>query len=354
MSKRLFLSDVHIGAGREGVDRSTYPHDWYWLSDDEQQSFVAFVNHLHRERRGELREVVILGDLFDTWLYPHDADPPRVTDLLDATCNRDVVAALRQLSEAPDMRVLFVPGNHDMHATREVMAAVFPRIIYCPNQFIAGRLVAEHGHRYTLCNASPSFTRNIMGLPFAYFLARIESTRRARTGYAGRSYLSYLDDALEVGGRQTLSQCVLEAALEEAELDEDITFSLRKRDGTVSRTVTAAEVKETYKDLYDDWSETIVSRPRAVFAELGFLKPVADRLCRHGKRKVCVLGHSHKVALERDGWFGADCIYANPGCWCCGDSTFVEVHKDETGKHTVKLGAWKQDRIEYTAQKEVA
>lgn len=350
--KRLFVSDVHIGAGRQQIDEKTCPYAWDWLSEDEKLNFISFLDHLIKECKNDYKDIVFIGDLFDNWVFPHDMEPPSMTQLINDPCNQGVVESLRKLCSLEDVQVLYIPGNHDMHATRPVMEASFPGIIYCPEQYIAGRMIAEHGHRYALFNAPPKFSRNIMGLPLGYFLTRIEATRKARTNSDARNYRTYIDDALELLGQQTLSQCVIEALLEEANLDEDTKFTLRKRDNSF-HCVSAAEVKETYRNLYDDWPATIVSKPRAVFAELDRLGPIADRLCKHGKRKVCVMGHSHRAEIDKDSWFCDDRIYANSGYWCGSRCTFVEVDKDEGDKYTVKLGKWSQGQMTYTAEEYV-
>lgn len=343
-SKRLFVSDVHIGAGT--FKATGYDHAWDWLSPKEKENFVSFLNFLRTDLENEYDDIVFLGDLFDNWIFPHDREPPSIRELLTEPCNAAVVSALQNLVKDTRTKVCYVPGNHDMHASRAIMKEFFPDFIYCPEQFIAGRMLAEHGHRYALFNAPPKFTNNIMGLPLGYFLSRIDATRKAQTNSDSRNYRTYLDDALELLGKQTLSQCVLEALLEEANLDEDTKFILKKRDGSTFP-VKASEVKETYKDLYDDWPATIVSKPRAVFAELDKLGPVADLLCKHGKRQVCVMGHSHKAEIDKDSWFGDTRVYANSGFWCGSNCTFVDVEKDDNSNYTVKLGRWSNGTVNY-------
>jgi hypothetical protein len=85
------------------------------------------------------------------------------------------------------------------------------------------------------------------------------------------------------------------------------------------------------KDIYNDWPSTIVSKPRAVFAELDMLGPIADKLCKDGLYQVCIFGHSHKSDIDRDTWFVNDRIYANSGYWCGSKCTFVEAEKVDNG-----------------------
>jgi len=337
--KKLFISDVHLGAGRfseESQNTEKYPYDWDWLSTGETENFLNFITFLHSGYDHEIEEIVLLGDIFDNWIFPYDLIPPTMEELITTDKNKDVVKELNVLAEK--CSVFYVPGNHDMHATREVMNEYFPGFIYCPRRFSTGLLIAEHGHRYAMFNAPPRYSNNIMGLPLGYFISRIEATRKAMTNTEGRAYRTYVDDFIELAGKQTLPQSVLEAIIEEADLDEDIEYKVKRKSGT-DQSISALEVKEVYKDIYNDWPANVVSKHRAVFAELDMLGPIADKLCKEGNYQVCIFGHSHKCEIDRDTWFVDDRIYANAGYWCGAKCTFVETEKTDKG-YDVSLVKW--------------
>lgn len=342
MSTRLFISDVHVGAGRyseESRDKGTYPYDWDWLSAAETENFTSFVRFLHSGYDRTIDEVILLGDIFDNWVFPHDLVPPTMEELLTAEKNKAVVKELNQL--ANKTRVYYIPGNHDMHATTITIDKFFPKFIYCPVRFSSHRLIAEHGHRYAMFNAPPRYSQNIMGLPLGYFISRVEATKKARTDSEGRAYHTYVDDLIEMLiDQQTLPQSVLEAVIEEAGLDENLAaYQMKRKDGQPAQPIPAATVKETYKNIYNDWPSAVVSKHRAVFAELDMLGPIADRLCKDGFYKVCIFGHSHKSEMDRDTLFVKDRIYANSGYWCGENCTFVEVEESD-GKYNVSLVKW--------------
>lgn len=329
--KRLFISDVHLGAGRfseESRDTNKYPYDWDWLSIEETENFVNFIKYLQSGYDHEIKEIVLLGDIFDNWIFPHDLIPPTMDELITAAKNIAVVKELNDL--AKKCRVFYVPGNHDIHATREIMNEFFPHFIYCPRRFSSGRLIAEHGHLYAMFNAPARYSNNIMGFPLGYFISRTEATRKALTNRKSRTYRTYVDDFIEVAGKQTLPQSVLEAVIEEADLDEDIEYRVKRRNGT-DQAISALIVKDVYKDIYNDWPTNNVSKHRAIFAELDMLGPIADKLCKDGNYQVCIFGHSHKSEIDRDTWFVDDRIYANTGYWCGAECTFVETEKTATG-----------------------
>ena len=337
--KRLFISDVHLGAGRysdESKSREIHKFEWDWLSEEETNNFERFIKFLRAVYCKNIREVILLGDIFDNWVFPHDLVPPTMDELITAEKNKNIVTELNELSEK--VPVFYVPGNHDMHATRDTMKKHFPQIIFCPEQFGARRLIAEHGHRYAMFNAPPQFSHNILGLPLGYFISRVEASKKSMTNSEGRAYRTYVDDFIEVVGRATLPQCVLEAVIEEAKLDEDIEYKVKRKDGEVKE-ISALDVKEKYKDIYDDWPTSLVSKHRAVFAELDMLGPIADKLCKKGKYKVCILGHSHKSEIDKDTWFVNDRLYANAGYWCGSKCTFVEV-EEKSNDYNVPLVKW--------------
>ena len=340
MSRKLFISDVHIGAGRfspESQDKDKYQYDWDWLSLQETENFMNFIRFLHSGYDGEYDTVVLLGDIFDNWVFPHDLVPPTMEELLKAEKNKQVVEELNEL--ASKKKVYYVPGNHDMHASELIIKAHFPNFVYCPVRFSSNRLIAEHGHRYAMFNAPPRYSKNILGLPLGYFISRIEATKKAISDRDGRQYQTYVDDFIEVLGEQTLPQSVLEAVIEEAGLDEDIKYKIKRPNGQI-QLIPANQVKEDYKNIYNDWPSANVSKHRAVFAELDLLGPIADKLCKDGLYQVCILGHSHKKEIDRDTWFVNDRIYANTGYWCGENCTFVEVEENHDG-YTVGIVEWK-------------
>ncbi len=346
MSKILFISDVHLGAGRysdESQDTDRYPYDWDRLSLDETRNFMNFIRFLHTSYDRDIKAVVLLGDIFDNWVFPHDMVPPTMEELLTADKNRKVVKELNTLSQKTT--VYFVPGNHDMHATSEIIKEYFPSFVFCPERFSSNRLIAEHGHLYAMFNAPARFSNNILGLPLGYFISRIEATRKGMSNKTGRTYHTYVDDIIEMFGEQTLPQSVFEAVIEEAGLDEDIEFKMSRASGQLQPRP-AAEVKETYKDICNDWPTSRVSRYRAIFAELDRLGPIADKLCKDGYNHVCIFGHSHKSEIDKDTWFVNDRIYANTGFWCGRKCTYVEAEATSSG-YDVGIVRWVgNDRIE--------
>ena len=82
MGCRLFISDCHISAGL-GLDTdASNPHPWEWLTRPDQARLLGFLKWVTtRAARGTasvpkpVDEVVLLGDIFDSWIFPHDVKP---------------------------------------------------------------------------------------------------------------------------------------------------------------------------------------------------------------------------------------------------------------------------------------
>jgi UDP-2,3-diacylglucosamine pyrophosphatase LpxH len=360
--KRVYIADIHMNAGRGWeVSNSGYPYEW--LSPKEADRFAAFIEYLNDP--SGVQEVIILGDLMDDWVYPVDEVPPSLEEIADADINKNIVKALNNLTENEEIRVIYLPGNHDMGATEELVQAKFGKKMVFGGRtmhnsvYRTSRLRAEHGSAYSLFNSPPSQYGSDMRLPLGYFISRLVATRARNTGKTKRHYWSFADDLLEMVGPQKLAASVFEAVLEEAGLENDTQIQLRKRSVTPKSgteepdpegkndivCITAGEVKEKFANLYDLWEEYNGkgSGIRAIMAEIGLLGRIADRLCTKSDTNIVIFGHSHDYKLDKDAWFVKDRIYANCGTWCDDNKlcTWVESRKDKRkNRHSVRVMDW--------------
>lgn len=352
-NKRIFISDVHMGAGRakdEGY------HDYDWLGKEEADNLASFLDHINSS--GDVSEVILLGDIMDDWVCPVDKVPPTYEDIINADKNKKLIIILKTLSSNAAIKVIYLPGNHDMHVTKEFIENNFPGMIFGgsakhDSKYTDGRLHAEHGSAYAMFNA-PDFMNNYRNrLPLGYFISRVLATKAARTGSKDKHYWTYLDDALEALGTQSLSSSVFEAVLEEADLPNDVEIHMPPIEGQ-SVHVKASDVKDMYADLYDQWNK--YKGPAAAFhgviAEF-HLGKVADRLSKRGNARIVIFGHSHNGALDKDSLFVKDRIYANCGSWCDKDkATYVEYTKGMK-KRTLRLMSWDREKATQEDKKEL-
>jgi len=343
--KRVFVSDIHMNAGRFCQCDGKHPYEW--LSQKEVDRFAAFLRYLNGSTN--IEEVIFIGDLMDNWTYRVDELPPTFDDIIKAPINAEVVGLLKEMCARETPRVIYLPGNHDMGITKATVDKYFEGMIFGGDAkhnsvFRTSRLRAEHGSAHAMFNAPDPINNPGSRLPLGYFISRVQATREYNTGDRSRHYWTYADDLLEMLGPQRLAQSVFEGVLEEAGLPEDTPF---KMSGSEENPIciTAARVKEKYACLYDQWEQHYGPGVafKAVFAEIGWLGRIADKLCKNQGTNVVVFGHSHDWELDKDSVFCEERVYANCGAWCDEDKpcTFVETQKDDQ-KHrrVVRVVDW--------------
>jgi UDP-2,3-diacylglucosamine pyrophosphatase LpxH len=352
---RIFVSDIHMGAGRSLDPETGYD----WLKKKEADNFAGFLAYLKKQK--DVEEVILLGDTMDNWVCPVDDVPPTFDDILQAPHNKNIVDNLSALSQSK--RVVFMPGNHDMHATEQIINRYFPKIAYGGSAFNksryrTSRLLAEHGSAYAMFNAPDPMNNPANRLPLGYFIARLDTTIAQKTGSSRRHYWTYFDDMLESLGPQKIAASVFEAVLEEAGLDENSVIVMGVKEGK-EITMEASMVKERYANLYDQWQSNYGSGMafKAVMAEIGYLGDLADHLSKKGDTKIIIFGHSHDSELDKDSWFVEDRIYANCGTWCDEKKgcTFVETERNEAHrKYTIRLKQWANKAVSTIGEEEIS
>jgi UDP-2,3-diacylglucosamine pyrophosphatase LpxH len=349
--KRIFISDVHMNAGWSLAPQSgKYCYDW--LGKSEAEDFAAFLASLLTYP--DLEEVVFIGDLMDNWVCPVDQAPPTFDDIVNAPGNQEIVQQLKKLCKTKGIRVVYLPGNHDMGVTKEFIESKFEGMIFggtahFNSSYCTGRVRAEHGSAHAMFNSPDPLNSPANRIPLGYYISRVAATRMHNTEKGDRHICSYVDDLLETLGPQKLPASVFEAMLEEAKLKESVTIITSPRGVEPLEEVYASVIKERYANLYEQWQQQYGPglAYKAVMAEIGWLEDAADRLCKKSGTNVVIFGHSHDWDLDKDAWFVDDRIYANCGTWCDGkERTFVETQKDRDEKiQIVRVMEWKDGKV---------
>ncbi|MBA4422288.1 MAG: hypothetical protein C0390_04190 [Syntrophus sp. (in: bacteria)] len=133
--KRIFISDVHMNAGWSlAPPPGKYCYDW--LGKSEAEDFAAFLASLLNYP--DLEEVVFIGDLMDNWVCPVDQAPPTFDDIVNAPVNQGIVQQLKKLCKTKGIRVVYLPGNHDMGVTKEFIESKFEGMIFGAGRGIPG------------------------------------------------------------------------------------------------------------------------------------------------------------------------------------------------------------------------
>jgi UDP-2,3-diacylglucosamine pyrophosphatase LpxH len=361
-NKRIFISDAHIshipqlGEGK---------HDYTWLQQKDANALTNFLKHLNT--RQDVEEIIFIGDLFDNWVIPVDLVPPTIDEIITSRManNDPVLQALLALCQNPSIRVVCLPGNHDMELTAEVVEKHFgnhsdpqrPKMIFGgtavwnagSSVYRSSRLRAEHGSAHAMFNAPDPINNPGSRLPLGYYISRVVATKTYNTGHGDRHWWTYVDDMLEAVGPDRFASCVFEAVLEEARLPLNTDIFMPKRNGQTKKE-NAQQISARYENLYSQWKERVGAGIafKSILAEIGYLDDAADRLCKKNDTNIVVFGHSHDWELDKDSWFVEDRIYANCGTWCDSPKkrwTYVEVETLRDRKERwVRVQQWMGDK----------
>lgn len=177
--KTVVISDLHLG-----VDDSVSEFV------KNRSLLISFLEQIRKEKRVD--EVVVNGDSLDQWFYPGDYDLTADSDAFYmevAKNNKNVMAAFQALLK-DKIRVVYVPGNHDMTLSTATLDRIVPGITQIRDARGLGRyrtgsrgeIVIEHSHRYELfCAPDPFSNKEWVAygepiLPPGYFYARLGVT----------------------------------------------------------------------------------------------------------------------------------------------------------------------------------
>jgi UDP-2,3-diacylglucosamine pyrophosphatase LpxH len=364
--KRVFVSDVHMSPGWSLDSKQGYD----WFNRAQAQQFVNFLKEMIND--DTIKEVIILGDLMDGWVYPIETQPPKYDKIANASHIINIMVNLRELAAKKD--VTYVIGNHDMTLMEDQFinfrSNAFAKITFKDFYKTDDSLYAEHGHQYSMYNAvDPKHE-----LPIGHYISRL-SANAAETKQ--QSYISADFEArfpsgknYNVDAKELIPDPLVNVPLRyfEEELRFDDNTSITTVNGGV---ITIGEVKKQYSRLGIDWIEKhgplseISSAWREEVGLDGVAGQIANGMVIKDKYyKVVIFGHTHKALnnyLRRpDAAFSRDtkdaepyAIYANCGAWCQdNDPTYViDEYNDEADKiHTITLkyfGKTSKDIVTY-------
>lgn len=175
-TRLIIISDIHIG-----IDA---PTNWYQSSVHAPYLIAVLEDVI--ARADEILELLILGDLFDTWTYEPRVAPPTYAEIIQHPANADVMNLLRKAVDALDGRVSVVQGNHDMTLTQADLFALrgpitgrYPILrpeTYMPSLPTVGpnAVVTTHGHRFSmLCARDHQTANSIDPLGIGWYVTRV-------------------------------------------------------------------------------------------------------------------------------------------------------------------------------------
>lgn len=185
-TKRIFISDLHMGDEDSITPPSPYKNAWGWLPKDRTD---LLANFLKNEIIGadDVKELIILGDLLDHWVRPTGIEPTTFETVLTAPHNDGVRENLKKIaSRDVDVELSYAPGNHDMLIEKDFMETHFPGIHFCGDGdkkyvgvYHADDISAEHGSQYNFfCAPNPGHAGNHW-LPIGFFMSRSAAEGKA-------------------------------------------------------------------------------------------------------------------------------------------------------------------------------
>jgi len=336
----IVISDIHMSNGK----------GYSWFKQKDSDNLVAMLSSIANANGSDknfsnVQELVILGDLFDLWLYPIHVKPRTVKQIIGD--NKGVTQALsRCVGKLP--KVYYMNGNHDMSVIPDDLRCFRSgcKEIICISTANYRKLHKEwhfeHGHAVDMFNSPDLSGCTIGGYPLGYFVARIAAGRPSTVWGCVRKILEEIfkdiisslqkkrkpkkSDFLDYGSR--LVEALIDVLSLEAGVDQDTL--VRFSEPHLDRKYTVNDVKRHYGTLLLVWYKLCgYSRRRLKNTMLasrhlgGGLDWYAEELLSApDPPKVVVMGHTHKPVQIP---FNSG-KYDNDGCFCEQKSfSYVEI-----------------------------
>lgn len=177
------ISDIHMGDPRS----ATLGYCWFTNNAPALESLLDVVIS-----SPQVRQLVILGDLFDEWVVPYRLSPFDTVSgiknsrdyfkaIASAPVNLNIINRLKTIASGGNTQLIYVPGNHDMLLTREILQEVIPGAVWQGDSPGLGHyspvneIIMEHGHRYDFFNCPQPLCQPGHILPPGYFISRLDA-----------------------------------------------------------------------------------------------------------------------------------------------------------------------------------
>lgn len=334
-NKTIFISDIHLGDQRSW---EANPHPYCWCMDNigKLGNFLT-----EKQKDASLKELVILGDLFDTWIIPAGSDPlTSFKAICDNPNIKPVIDNLKDQKGWSNIQISYVLGNHDMAIspkgisdTQQFMQDNFPHIKCLFKEddplgkYERGLFLAEHGNRYGLFNGVDRLTNPPCFLPIGYFISRLVGTKELKTGkgedickIAGEFIVQLIDRLTFHLPIPNFVEGLLGAIAKDAQFESNEKIDLTGLPGYDP--IDVSSVGNKFSNLLESW--TVIDKISAAWSDAGNLLPAASSQNLKGK-EVVIFGHTHKPdmfyppkVLSGDGPVSeipCQWIYANCGSW---------------------------------------
>lgn len=206
--QRIFISDVHLSSQR------LYDSKKAWYDPNHHRNrLLSFLDNQILARSKQVKDLILLGDLFDNWVCPADEEPPTFNEILAVNSKE-----LDRLNKAVNLgiNVFFIHGNHDYTLPKTLLESEVPGLKVITAYKGAGRTHAEHGHLCTLFNRPDYLNDPAYGRPLGYYFSRLQASSEHKE-ISFIDIISTLDHVLEAAlTPETLIEALIEALAERA------------------------------------------------------------------------------------------------------------------------------------------
>ena len=352
----VVISDTHLGDARSINDG----YAWLNKNKDKLKNFLNLVRN-----KPNVAELVIAGDMFDEWIAPMQTDTLgglSLPDFVDsiAAANSEIITAIKNIIQDGNIKLTYVPGNHDMLVSQADIQRIFPGIsqardaeglgAYTPSAH--SEIIIEHGHRYDFFNApdtisnrditktesilSPGFFVSKIAcssdveknLPVTFYRQQTTDYFRSLGAQSGNYYLSYWAAWQIIMSKKPVKEAWVEKVIKtgidgftDTYAINDLIPGYDEKNGPLNVTL--------YKGIVDKWydRQKINNVPVQILPELaiaaGAINWVLDDLTlveyflnTSSNKRIVVFGHTHEpkiwsVLNHNARWS----IYVNSGTW---------------------------------------
>ena len=365
-NQTVVISDIHLGANAAFAEiRENKP------------VLTKFLTQLKDSK--DTAELVIAGDLMDQWFLPMDYEMPESLSIFNDEIvknNQEIVDAINLIIKEGNIRVTYVPGNHDILFNEAEAARIFPGINQARDAagvgtYRASNIAVEHGHRYNIaCAPDPFSNTEITGggsiLPYGYFFTRIATSSilegkpkspntiseispdgldAVQMDYY-KYYMSWKGYLSSLPVKESFSDKVIKTGVDGYAQPFSISDIIPSQGEDGKLTV------NLFSGLIENWPErqsiNHVPSPisagdavvKAATAEFTDAQAQTQYFDRDASVRVVIFGHSHIATVTTSkNLEGDDVIYANSGTWIdhqpdAPSCTYVVVTPSQDGSQT--------------------
>ena len=331
----ICISDIHMGDLRASALR----YAWFGENAEALDSLLQMII-----RSPRVRQLVILGDLFDGWVIPYPINPldPQAginsaedyfRAIAASPINSGVISSLKAIAAGGVTELIYIPGNHDMLLTQELLQEIIPGITWRGDARGLGHytplpgMVLEHGHRYDFFNAPQPLANPGHLLPPGFFVSRLDAQGLMEKG-SGRSLPKQSAGSAEFLTAWTAAITYLQVKYSLALAPDSANILMGGMDGFTGP-LSFNGIRDQYASAIESqWpatqaqNNTPVSMPvlTAILDGSADLAAAADyEYMQAGVPNPCsivVFGHTHNAMIRQFPTTNAPkSIYANTGAW---------------------------------------